>query len=305
MDKTSLIGIVTVTYNSSNVLLPFLQCLASQTHQEFVLFAVDNSSKDDTLQILRDFADPRIRTLANRDNVGVAEGNNQGIRAALDAGCSSVLLLNNDTEFGPTLVEQLAQSLAMGPAEMVCPKIMYYDEPNRIWAAGGKFQPLFGYRSVHYGEGELDHGQYDQQRLVTYVPTCCVLIGREVFAMVGLMDSRYFVYVDDVDFMYRAMIAGVKLLYLPEVKLLHKVSSLTGQEESVSMIRYCTRNRVYFLLKHLGLMRALPVLLVYQLHFLLALLTGKLEGAIYSEKQRAVVRGLLMWRSSSLGGMYR
>ncbi|WP_263377118.1 glycosyltransferase family 2 protein [Granulicella aggregans] len=298
MARLGLIGVVTVTYNSATVLPSFLECLTAQTHREFILFAVDNASNDATIQMLTECSDDRIRVIANAVNVGVAEGNNQGIAAAIAAGCSSVWLLNNDTEFDNTLLAQLATNMVTEQVGMICPKIMYYDEPGKIWAAGGTFQQRYGYRSVHYGEGELDQGQYDEQRLVTYVPTCCVLISAEVFEKVGMMDPRYFVYVDDVDFMYRAMKDGIRLLYFPRAKLLHKVSSLTGQEESISMIRFCTRNRVFFLLKHFGLLRSSPLLLGYQIHFLIGRLTGKLKNDVYFEKQRAVKRGYEMWRAS-------
>jgi len=113
---------------------------------------------------------------------------------------------------------------------------------------------------------EWDH---EETRAVDWVLGAAMYVRRRAMRDVGLMDERYFVYVDDVDFMYRAMKAGMRLLYLPEIRLLHKVSSLTGKEESISMIRYCTRNRVFFLLKHLGLIRSLPLLIAYQLHFLL------------------------------------
>src|ERR1700733_2803561 len=97
------IGVVTVTYNSASVLPAFLGCVMEQTHREFILFAADNSSTDDTLRMLRGCSDERLKIIANPDNRGVAAGNNQGIVAALEAGCRSVLLLNNDTEFGATL----------------------------------------------------------------------------------------------------------------------------------------------------------------------------------------------------------
>lgn len=289
------IGVVTVTYNSASVLQPFMECMAKQTHTDFLLYLVDNASKDATLQMIADFADPRFIPIPNVQNVGVAEGNNLGILAALKAGCDSVLLLNNDTEFGSAMLQELAQGLKDHQVEMTCPKMMYFDEPTRIWAAGGTFQRIYGYRSVHFAEGEFDCGQCDEEKVVTYVPTCCVLIARSVFDKIGVMDPHYFVYVDDVDFMYRAMKAGVKLFYLPKIVLLHKVSSLTGQEESATMIRFCTRNRVYFLLKHLGWIRSIPYLLAYQAHYLKGVLAGKMRRQIYLKKEAAVLEGVRMW----------
>ena len=299
MAKEDLIGVVTVTYNSATVLPDFLRCLVEQTHRDFILFAVDNASSDGTLSILRMSVDQRVRIIANPDNRGVAAGNNQGIRAALDAGCHSVLLINNDTEFDSTLIAQLDAGLDAHRVEMTCPKIMFCDEPERIWAAGGRFQSWLGYRAIHLGEGELDQGQYDRARQVTYVPTCCVLIWKEVFERVGLMDERYFVYVDDVDFMYRAMKAGVKLMYLPEAKLLHKVGRLTGGEDSPFKIRYGTRNRIYFQLKHFGVTLTFPWLIFRKIAWLLTLASGRKGLPWYRQKIEAYREGMKMGRKGT------
>ncbi len=285
-------GIVTVTYNSANVLPPFLRSVLAQTHDQFILFAVDNASKDNTLELLRACDDPRLQIIANPDNRGVAAGNNQGIVAALEAGCTSVMLLNNDTEFDPTLFALLDQELERNRAEMVCPKMMFLDDPTRIWSAGGKFLPWMGYLSVCIGEGEIDRGQYDEPRLVNDVPTCCVLIRKEVFDRVGLMDERYFVYLDDSDFMYRAMKVGVKMMYLPQAKLLHKAGGLTGGEESPFAIHYATRNRVFFQIKHFGLIRTLPWLILRQIAWLLKVASGRKTFEWYKCKHAACISGL-------------
>jgi GT2 family glycosyltransferase len=296
--KADLIGVVTVTYNSAEVLPDFLRCLAAQTHVEFFLFAVDNASEDVTVGILRQWPDKRLTIIANPNNRGVAAGNNQGIRAALEAGCTAVLLLNNDTEFESGLLEQLDRGFSHYAADMTCPKMMYYGDPTRIWAAGGAFQPWRGYRSVHLGEGETDRGQYDLPRLVTYVPTCCVLIKREVFEKIGLMDERYFVYWDDTDFMYRAMKAGVKLVYLPESSLLHKVASLTGGASTPFAMHYGTRNSIYFLLKHFGVMLTLPWLALNEMVWFLKLVLGRKPKSWFVMKQRALRESFSMWRKS-------
>ena len=90
---------VTVTYNSESVLGEFLDSLAAQTHQKFILYVVDNASKDQTLEITQRRTDLSVIIIANAENLGVAEGNNQGILAAVEDGCECVLFLNNDTVF--------------------------------------------------------------------------------------------------------------------------------------------------------------------------------------------------------------
>ena len=289
---------VTVTYNSVAVLPDFLRCLAAQSFRSFTLFAVDNASTDGTMPILLACPDPHIEIIANSDNKGVAAGNNQGIQAALAAGCSSVLLINNDTEFPPGLIADLAQGLAHYQVGMICPKMMYYEQPDRIWAAGGTFQPWRGYSSVHLGHGETDRGQHDQARLVTYVPTCCVLIRKTVFEKIGLMDERYFVYWDDTDFMYRAMRAGIQLMYFPQAKLFHKVASLTGGSSTPFALRYGTRNSIYFLLKHFGLILTLPWLALHQLAWCGKLVLGRQPKSWFAVKQCAFQEAISMWRQS-------
>jgi GT2 family glycosyltransferase len=93
------VGVVTVTYNSDRVIDGFLSSLLAQTYDNFVLYVVDNISSDETLARVKAFNDTRIRVIANPDKRGIAEGNNQGIRATLQDGCGLILQFNNDTEF--------------------------------------------------------------------------------------------------------------------------------------------------------------------------------------------------------------
>jgi hypothetical protein len=248
MDRQNLIGVVTVTYNSGTVIRDFMDSALKQTHSDFILYVVDNASSDDTLALLANYPDSRVTILLNPDNLGVAEGNNLGIRAALKDECVFVLLLNNDTVFDSDLFSKLVEGLRQHNSDMVVPKILFFDEPDKIWSAGGYFSALRG-ASRHFGLGQKDDGQFDEPRAVSYNPTCCMLIKRDVFDRVGLMDANYFVYFDDTDFCLRAYRAGVNLFYLPAPTLKHKVSSLTGVASTFT-VRYHTRNHVYFFLKN-------------------------------------------------------
>ncbi len=196
------------------------------------------------------------------------------------------------------MIAQLSNRLEEYQADITCPKILYYDEPDRIWAAGGEFQPWMGYRTIHFGVGQVDRGQYDSVRRITYAPTCCVLIRKDVFERIGIMDERYFVYVDDVDFMYRALKAKMTLIYLPELRLLHKVGRLTGGETSAFHIRYCARNRIYFILKHFGVLAAILIGFLYQFKILLDIVRRKLDIAKILLKERALFEGAKLWMAS-------
>ena len=91
MDK---IGIVTITFNSTDVLQSFLDCIWRQTHQNLVLYVIDNNSTDDTICILEKSTDSRLVIIKNHQNVGVAKANNQGIIQALEDNCNQILIIN-------------------------------------------------------------------------------------------------------------------------------------------------------------------------------------------------------------------
>jgi GT2 family glycosyltransferase len=249
MDSGSLIGVVTVTFNSGTVIRGFMDSVLKQTPAKFILYLVDNASSDDTLKLVAQYQDVRVVVIACQTNLGVAEGNNLGIRAALKDGCTSVLLVNNDTVFDSDLVSKLVAGLEEYQCDMIVPKILNFDHPDRIWCAGGYFSRIRA-ASGHFGDGQKDRGQFDQPRAVDYSPTCCMLVRREVFYGIGLMDANYFVYFDDTDFCHRAYRAGKRLFYKPSARLLHKVGSLTGGVRSEFTLRYCTRNHTYYLLKN-------------------------------------------------------
>ena len=198
------IGIVTVLYNSEPVLEDFFRTLNEQTYKNFILYLVDNASKDASVQKGYEYAklvDFECKWLCQKENLGVAEGNNIGIRAALEDKCDYVLLSNNDIVLQPDTIEKLLEGMLVMKATMAVPKIYYWDNPKRIWMAGGGFLKL-QFSTYHRGENEEDKGQYDEPIQIEYAPTCFMLIDASVFSRVGLMDKEYFVYYDDLIFLY-------------------------------------------------------------------------------------------------------
>jgi GT2 family glycosyltransferase len=293
MGERHRIGVVTVTYNSDSVIADFMDSALKQTHADFILYVIDNASSDETLKRLSEYQDPRIVPVSNLANVGVAEGNNIGIRAALKDGCTSVLLINNDTVFDAALFSELLAGLERHQCEMVVPKILYFDDPGKIWSAGGY---LSGMRASarHFGFDKRDNGKFDRARRVNYNPTCCMLIKKEVFERIGLMDPNCFVYFDDTDFCLRAHRAGIRLFYVPEGRLLHKVSSLTGGESAFT-IRYSTRNHVYYVLKHFPAWQVLLYLVAFEAHVVAKYLFLRGSLRLYWTAQKAFWQGFRLF----------
>ena len=252
MDK---IGIVTITYNSEKVLVPFIDCIFKQTYSNFNLYVVDNNSSDNTCDLLSEIKDDRVVLIKNQKNLGVAKGNNQGILKSIDDNCDQILLINNDVEFEIKLLEKLILAQEKSNSSLVSPKINYFSSKNKIWYAGSWFNKKRGFLPIHRGMGEIDCSQYDMVEQVEYSPTCCCLITKKVFEDVGLMDEDYFVYFDDTDFSYRVLNDGRhKMIYYPFVKFYHKVGSLTNsfdkkQYRGDFFIKQNISNHIFFLKK--------------------------------------------------------
>lgn len=293
----SRLGIVTVTYNSALVLPEFLESVWKQTYRDFLLYIIDSGSTDGTRDRLREVADPRVRYLIRTENIGFAAGSNIGIQMALEDGCDAVMLLNNDTAFGPNLFSQMFDGLETPNCDAVVPKILYYDSPAKIWAAGGSLNRWQGYRNSHSGANQLDDGRFDRPGRITFAPFCCVLMRRDVFAKIGYLDETYFVYVEDVDYCYRALKADLSMYYLPQCKVLHKVSSLTGHMSDF-MVAQSTKNRMYYLRKHLSLWQARFWYALYRVHYALEFVSGKTSRERWHLRRQSARAGWRMQETS-------
>jgi GT2 family glycosyltransferase len=278
------IGVVTITYNSGDVIRPFMACCLRQTWPDFILYIIDNASKDDTAKQISDYADPRIRLILNADNVGVAAGNNQGIRMALADSCTHIMLLNNDVEFEDTLFARLLNRLQERGFSLIAPKMMYDFDRSLIWYAGSFFDRKSGYMISHRGMMEMDKGQYDLEEVVDYAPTCCVLMKKEVVEDIGMMDEAYFAYFDDTDFFYRIYKDGRhKVCYFPPIRFYHKVGALSRSRSGSPQqfrfgnfhIRLSTRNRVYYLRKQKSFLACINIVWFYIRKDLRFLFSGK------------------------------
>jgi GT2 family glycosyltransferase len=247
------IGLVTVTYNSEQVLVDFLKSVKEQNYNDYCLYVVDNDSKDNTIEILNGEKDSKV--IFNDENYGVAYANNQGIKWALKDGCDFALIINNDTVFEKELLNKLVDAHHKYKASIVVPKMKYFDS-NLIWFAGGFFDPKKAYLNYHIGQGEEDKRQFKND-FVDYSPVCCSLIHKSVFEDIGFFDEKYFVYFDDADFFYRVKKNKVhKTLFIEDVEFYHKIGSLSKSREQIDNSKYSpffiqqmTKNHVYFLRK--------------------------------------------------------
>ncbi len=241
--------VVTVILNT-NRREDTLACLASLARADCARHAIlvlDNASTDGSVEAIR-AGFPAVIVLPLAENRGYAGNNNVGIRHALDLGAEWVFVLNEDTIVDPGCIRALVQAGESAPdVGIVGPKVLHHDQPQVIQSAGGTLGRYW--RSLHRGENEPDHGQFDSQAEVDWVSGCSIFVRAEAVRRAGMLDERYFYYWEETEWCIRVRRHGYRILYAPAATLQHKGVQVDYRPKPV-VGYYNTRNRLMTLAKH-------------------------------------------------------
>lgn len=236
---------------------------------------VDNDSSDGTEEAIKNYKLPNMdyKFIQSGANLGFAGGNNVGIIDAIKRGFDYIILMNNDLILPSNIVTKLVDFMEKNSDVGIASPKMYfakgyefhkdrYKESEKgkvIWYAGGVIDKNNVY-SVHRGVDEVDHGQYDETCDTDFANGATVIIRREVFKKVGLLDASFFLYWEDADFSERVRRFGFRVVYYPGTCMWHKVSASTGGSGSPTNDYFLTRNRFYFAKRYMNLRTKFAVL---------------------------------------------
>ncbi len=221
------LSIVIVSYNAREHLERCLESLvAAPPALSHDVIVVDNASTDGALDAVRRRW-PRIRTMALDRNVGFAAANNRGIRATDGA---RVLLLNNDTIVPPGAVDTLAARLDAHPdAAVAGPRLIDSTGASEL-SFGSMISPLAELRQkaigALYARGVGPISRWVEratarEQFVDWVSGACLLVHRRDAEGVGLLDERFFLYTEDVDFCAAIRSRGRRILFTPAAAVVH------------------------------------------------------------------------------------
>lgn len=240
------LAVVIVSWNNR---ADVLRCLESvyANPGPFQVIAVDNASRDDTAAAIRERY-PQVTLIQNAENLGYTGGNNVGITCAFARGADAVLLLNDDAVLAVDAIPQLLSAAAQHPeVGFLGPAIYALGDQNVLLSAGGTFTAEWDV--VHRGMGKQANELTCEPQEVDFLSGCALLVRRSAVEKIGLLDDRFFVYHEDVDWCYRARQAGVKLLVVPRARVYHP-DTRERDANSALLTYYMTRNRLLFLRKH-------------------------------------------------------
>jgi GT2 family glycosyltransferase len=225
------------------------RCLRSLREHEptLRLILVDNGSTDDSVAAVEaeQLADDIVLAGAN---LGFAGGNNLGLQRALDAGCTVVGILNNDTYLEGPVFTSLAAVVTADPDLVVTP-VIRYAATDDVWFQGGVLDA--GYPR-HIQPDELPQWPaMDGSRPVDVLTGCCMVASADSWREVGLFDDRLFLFFEDSDWSMRARATGRRLVVRTDVELRHVVSGSTRSARTARLVSfYFGRNMMWFSRKY-------------------------------------------------------
>ena len=194
---------------------------------------MDNGSSDASPEMLETTlgADRVIRLGQNRGFGGAAA---EALRSAAAERADYLLLLHDDTVLAADAVERLVDTAErVDGAGVVGAKIRDADHPDVLLDVGQTID-RFGYPYSPLEAGEIDQGQYDRLREVMAVSSSAMLVRGDLAGAIGLPDDRFPTRFADVDFCWRARVAGYRVLMAPRAVALHRSAGGRGQRSTTT-----------------------------------------------------------------------
>jgi len=240
------VHIVILNWNNAPDTLACLQSVAQLTYPNYTALVVDNGSTDSSTDRVHS-AFPDTEILELKANLGYAEGNNAGIRRAIESGADYVFVLNNDTLIAPDALAELVEAAESRPQiGMVGPLMRCADPPDTLFAAGSFIAWAKG-ETWHRGmfEPAERYAALQQPEPVDFVSGCGVLVRRQLIERAGALDTSFYLNYEDVEWAVRARRFGHQAWLVPKAVLWHKISATLGRT-SPANVYYMTRNELFF-----------------------------------------------------------
>lgn len=294
-----LVSILIVTYNSSLILGRCLDSIAGETKASHEIIVVDNASSDGTsASVAQEY--PAVHVIANRENYGFAVAVNQ---AASCAQGKYLLLLNPDTIILDSAIDRLLAHMETHPNTGIAAPVTlnidrtpnqnsqpFYTPNTLLWTEirKGPLRPLANWvlhKQCTMPRGGVSQHQPRDSQFKDTVYGCALMISAALYARLGGLDERYFMYEEDLDLCLRVKQAGYNVACIAQSAVIHVggASSPVCENErafaSAQVATRRTRSRFLYAQKHFSPWFVLLMRLIYAgcgiSCYLGALTTGK------------------------------
>ncbi|MGB9588095.1 MAG: glycosyltransferase family 2 protein [Armatimonadota bacterium] len=256
------VSVVIVNWNTKDLLQ---RCLESVYRTlpplSFEVVLVDNASTDGSAEMVAELF-PQVTLIVSDVNLGYSAGSNLGMASTSG---EFILLMNPDTELQEGAVIRMVEFARAQPkAGIVGPRLLNPD--GSLQKSGRTFttwwREVLGLTKLYNmwvrlcPEADWGRESFDIPAMVDEVSGACMLVRRLALDEVGMLDERFFMYYEEVDWCRRMAQAGWEIHYLPSAEVVHHWSA-GAKKAGLSMSHIAYRSQYLYFRKHHGLAQAL------------------------------------------------
>lgn len=237
------LSVIIVSWNVKDKLKNNLLSLVKSQNVNFEIFVVDNASNDGTVEMVEsDF--PEVKIIANDKNLGFAKACNQAIRKSSGR---YVLLLNPDMKVMPDTLSCALRWLDKNEQASIA-GIHLIDENNNTvkqvrrfpkifdqFLVASKLSHLFPFLMKQYLCSDFD---YTKASKVDSIRGSCFFIRRSAIEKIGLLDERYFIWFEEVDYCHQAITHGLEVWYTPSAQAIDYIGQSFKQVDKATTQDY-------------------------------------------------------------------
>ncbi len=279
-----------------------LGSLRDQDYPNLTIIVIDAASAEDPTERVAEVVPKAFFRRLEGDSGFGASANEV---AGMAEGATHFVFCHDDVAADPSAVRLMVEEAFRSNAAVVAPKMVAWEDPTRLLSVGMNADKL-GALADRLVPGELDQEQHDSVRDVFVAPGGFTLIRADLFANLGGFDPLITMFGEDLDFSWRAQVAGARVVVAPGARVRHIEATRSGTRwrdragSSEEIRALARRHELRTLLKCYGawsLLRVLPQAVAASVaEVLICLVTGKLERA------RSVV-GAWIWNLGRLGSL--
>lgn len=246
------IAVIILTWNSRQHLSVCLSSVFKQTlpREDYDVIVVDNASADGSADLVEE-GYPQAVLIRNNANYGYAGGNNIGLKYAYENNYQYFVVLNDDMKVADNWLAELVKLAdSRNDIAIIQSKILFMQKEYRVNTVGNPLHPLAFSWSGGYKELSSN---FLNNTPIAVASGACFLVKREVIQVIGYLEEAMFMYHEDLDFSWRARLAGFDIWLAAESKVYHDHNfSIGGKKfffsERNRLIAYFSNFKIWTLL---------------------------------------------------------
>ncbi|UCC38298.1 MAG: glycosyltransferase family 2 protein [Candidatus Aminicenantes bacterium] len=283
-EKLPELSIIIVSFNDKSHLEECLSSIEENAQDmDLEILIADNNSLDGSQEFIKQNY-PKIKLIANEENVGFAVALNRGIRESKG---EFFLFLNTDAVIYPNALSLLLEELKINPRlGAIGPALLRGENAYQV-SFGMRVSFISQIVQKHFLNPfyKLKLKSIQKRNEVGWLSAACFMTRREVLEDVGLFDENFFLYFEDIDLCYRIRKKGWSLLFFPQARVFHRGGASTQRDKVSSRFEY-RKSQLYFYQKHNSKVSLFLLRLYFVLNFCFIRLWGLLKGKNYRRNRK-------------------